>query len=613
MPNQGLEQKEEAFDEERRRRRGRDSKGEPKIEVYSSLKSEQKANVIKRIKIPIIRLEGADVEIKEVKVDKEVPKISEVEVKVDIPVIVLQKPKIELKKVELDCTSPDIMPEKGELNVQLIRLDKPKEVRCLITTFDERLPQVSPPVKQGLRVPIYRVSKPVVRDLISTFDGRIDTQILQRLTTKEKETEIEIQVEEKISEVVSTESEPGGGGDKETPDVVDLIFGISNGRLSSRGPKIVLYKELEKDSTIGSFETLCIRIYREKVGGYPKFKPIKELDEFNIREIEKWMEAHGSLFTIDLDCNKKRVKEWFSQENLREPIRRAIVGDIGFIIFKTRDKELYEHCKKVLEKLEKEVEHPLDVVYLEPRPLSFEEKKELSSLVWGCLNLDQIPSVFVNEKGVERPYGATFDDIFNKYAQREFEERLEKLKESAYSMATKPHESEESYEHKRMKWFVVRYLTKELIRKGVLKPKNPKKPKKYEINEIIKTEEDTKEFLRGKVVADVMDISNSEVYEIETLFAQDRGGKTVEEKIICTIEKYKELTYVKKINIILDNFTVLRHLKTLIDVRENEPKEERERVEFYTLDLENKRLIPLEEVKRRLKNLQAKIKQKGGG
>lgn len=245
-------------------------------------------------------------------------------------------------------------------------------------------------------------------------------------------------------------------------------------------------------------------------------------------------------------------------------------------------------------------------MYVEPRRLSFEEKKELSSLAWGCLNLNSIPSVFMEEKGVERLYGATFDDIFNKHARREFEKRLENLKGSTYSLATKPHEGEESDEHKQMKWFVVKCLTKELIKKGIIKPENPKKPKKYEIDKIIKTEEDTRELLGG-IKADVMDTSSNEVYEVETLFAQDTEGKTVEEKIIYTIEKYKELkelTNVRKINIVMDNLTFLRHLKTLNNIRENEPEEIREKVEFYTLDLERERLVSLKEIRRRLRNLQ---------
>jgi hypothetical protein len=602
----------ELYNEKRIREQKMDQKREKiKIKTYLSSKLKRKDNTHEKIEIPIIKLKKPEIKVKEIKIDKTIPEIEEKEIEIDIPIVVLEKPKIEVKDVKLDYNPPEIPPSKGRnLEIPVIRLNKPKEVRCSISTFDEKLPQILPKIEGVLRVPIYRAPKPVTREIISSFDSRIDTQILQQLTGKEKETRIEIPTEEKTNERVSAENEPSSSGKeiKEIPDIIDLIFGVSSSKLSSKGPKIVLYRELEKDSTIGSFETLCIRIYREKVGGYPRLKPVKELDEFNVMEIEKWMDAHGSLFTIDLDCNKKKVREWFTQNNLREPVRRAIIGDVGFIIFKTRDAELYDHCKKVLERLEKEIEHPLDVIYIEPRQLSFEEKKEFSSLVWGCINLDPIPPIFVEEKGVERPYGATFDDIFNKHAQREFEKRLENLKGSTYSLATKPHEGEESPEHKQMKWFVVKYLTRELIKKGIIKAENPKRPKKYEISEVIKTEEDTKDFLNG-VIADVMDTNSKEVYEVETLFAQDNDGKTVEEKIIYTIEKYEGLADVRKINIIMDNFTFLRHLKTLIDIKDNEPEEIREKVEFYTLDLEKGRLAPLKEIERRLRNLQAKIER----
>ncbi|AGK61750.1 hypothetical protein Asulf_01779 [Archaeoglobus sulfaticallidus PM70-1] len=511
--------------------------------------------------------------LKLIELDRSITSKREIKAELKIPKIeLLNSPKIKLLDLKMDLAFNDRKEELDILVPDSITLD---EASLILKSFDTTVKMA----KDYEEVPT------IEKELVQTSEEHLDFS------------------------AISAENEPSGGSEEikeETPDIVDLVFGVSNSRLSSKGPKIVLYRELEKDSTIGSFETLCIMIYREKTGGYLRFKPIKELDEFNVMEIGKWMEVHGSLFTIDLDCNKKKVREWFTQNNLREPIRRAIIGDVGFIIFKTRDAELYEHCKKVLEKLEKEIEHPLNIMYVEPRRLSFEEKKELSSLVWGCLNLNSIPSVFVEEKGVERPYGATFDDIFNKYARREFEERLEKLEGSAYSMATKPHEGE-SPEHKQMKWFVVKCLTKELIKKGIIKPENPRKPKKYEIDKIIKTEEDTREFLGG-VIADVMDTSSNEVYEVETLFAQDTEGKTVEEKIIYTIEKYKELTNVRKINIIMDNFTFLRHFKTLIDIKENEPEEIREKVEFYTLDLEKEKLVPLKEIKRKLRNIHITIK-----
>ena len=380
------EQKEkEIYEEERRRReREKERREERKKRAKPELKpiAKERTALPERVKIPIVELDKAAIELKEIEVDKEIPEITKEEVKITIPIIELERPSIELKQIELDYTSPDIIPEERRLEIPLIRLEKTKRVTCIVTTFDERPPQVKV-TKRILKIPIYRPSKPVIREIISSFDSRLDAKILQSLIIEEEKEEV---IEEKqTAEVISPAGEPSGGEEEseEVPDIIDFVFGVPNGKISSKGPKIVLYKELEKDSTIGSFETLCIRIYREKEGGDPRIQPIKKLDEFNIKEIEKWVEANKRIVTVDLDNNKEKANKWFCEENLREPLRRAIIGEVGFIIFKTRDEKLYEYCKKVLENLKKEIEHPLDIVYVQPKSLSFEEKKKLSRLVWG--------------------------------------------------------------------------------------------------------------------------------------------------------------------------------------------------------------------------------------
>lgn len=601
--------KEEVYDEERKRREREKEKERTKLKS-SKIEEQVETHKPKKIEIPIVELDEPKIEPKEVKIDKEIPDIKVEEQKISIPIVELEKPVMELKQVKLDKTLPKVEIRESGLEIPLIRLGRSRDARSIITVFDERLPQTRPVIRRTLRVPICKISsKSATREIVSTFDTKVDTQLLWDLIGSEELKEIgkERLLERQKFEgsVKSAEAEPPGGEEEleRIPDVTNFIFSISNSRISSKGPKVILYKELEKDSTIGSFETLCIRIYREKEGGHPKLQPIKKLDEFNIKEIERWVEADKKIVTIDLDKDKEKANKWFCEDNLREPVRRAIIGDIGFIIFKTRDTNLYEYCKKVLENLEEEIEHPLNVLYFEPKPLLFEKKKELSSLTWGNLRLEA-DELAIKSPNFERFVGTgVLDDIFNKLSKRLFEESLEKLKDSAYSNATKPHEGEESMEHKEMKWFVVKYLTEKLIKNGILRTKNPKKPKAFEINNVIKTEEDTEDKLEGKRT-DIMDTHNSEVYEIETLFAEDREGRTPEEKLNYTIDKYKGLSKVKKINIVLDNLTFLRHLKTLHNVKLNKPKEERERVEFYTFDLQNNSLLPFSKVVNKIKQLE---------
>ena len=602
MSSQRLEQKEkEVCDEDRKRKeqeKEHQERGEKtKVKATPHIEERKTAHILRGIKIPIVELEKPSIEAKKVDIGKEIPEIKKEEVKINIPVIELEKPVIKLNRVELDKIIPIIVPPKeSKFGIPLIRLDKQKQVRRVITAFDERLPQIIPPPVTNLRVPVYRASKSVVREILSSFDGRVDAQILQCFMSKEIEEEKikeEILTEEQKIEVALAENEPSGGEGEfeEIPDTVDFVFGASNIKISSRGPKIVLYKELEKDSTIGSFETLCIRIYREKKGGYPKFKPIKELDEFNIREIEKWMDAYGSLFTIDLDGSKDKAKEIFSQKNLREPLRRAIIGDVGFIIFKTRDEELYGYCKKMLGNLKKEIEHPLDDVYIEPKLLSFEIKKELSSLAWGNLKLDGANEFAEKPLNFERFVGTmVFDDIFNKSSKSLFEKQLERLEKEyggIWVFATKQHAGKESSEHLQMKWFIVKLLSAERNLKTLM-----------EIKGEIKTEEEYE-----GIIPDVR-VGNS-VYEIETLFAEDIGGRIPKKKIYDTITKY-ENTSIGEINLVLDNLTFLIHLIELIEVSNilrDWSETHRKTIDFWTFDLQNKQLLSLRDVTKRMKQL----------
>ena len=592
MTHQKVDQKEVYDEEERRRREQEKEKQEEKkkkAKPGSKPIAKEKIALPEKVKIPIVELDELAIELKEIEIDKEIPEITKEEVKITIPIVELEKPAIELKQIELDYTLPDIIPEEKKLEVPLIRLEKAKKVTCIITTFDERLPQVKV-TKRMLKIPIYRPSKPIIREIISSFDSRLDVKILQRLIIEEEKEEV---IEEKqTAEVISPAGEPPGGEEEseEVPDIIDFVFGVPNGKISSKRPKIVLYKELENDSTIGSFETLCIRIYREKEGGDPRIQPIKKLDEFNIKEIEKWMEANKRIVTVDLDHDKEKANKWFCEENLREPLRRAIIGEVGFIIFKTRDEKSYKYCTKVLENLKKEIEHPLDVVYVQPRSLSFEEKKKLSRLVWGNVGLDDLAPILIEEEKVERPYGDTIDDIFNKLSKDLFEKRLEAVEREdggIYVYATNQHEGEESSEHYLMKCFIVKLLSKERKLRDVVK-----------IKEMIKTEEEYE-----GVIPDIR--VNNSVYEVETLFSEDREGKIPKKKIENTITKY-ENTSIREINIVLDNLTFLRHLEDLIEI--NRVLKEWARthgkiIRFYTLDIENGKLLPLGEVIKEIKSL----------
>ena len=253
MPNQKLAQKqrEEIYDEEERRRREREKEKQDekkkKAKPESKSIAKEKTTVPEKVKIPIIELDKPAVELKEIKIDSEIPKITKEEVKIIIPVVELKKPSIELKRIELDCTLPKIIPEERRLEVPLIKLEKPKKVTCIITTFDERPPQVKV-TKKILKIPIYRLSKPVIREIISSFDSRLDAQILN-LIIKRKEKEV---IEEgQTAEVISPAGESSGGGKEEEGeiefDILKHIFGISKNSLFSGNPCLLYTSPSPRD------------------------------------------------------------------------------------------------------------------------------------------------------------------------------------------------------------------------------------------------------------------------------------------------------------------------------------------------------------------------------
>jgi len=371
MPEQKLkEEKKEEYDEERKRReleRKKREKEEKKgVEKVSKVESPAKSIIQKttetKVKVPILKLEKPKIGVKEVKLLKDTPHIEREELEVRVPVIKLSSPVFEEREIKLNKNIPRVEKDKRKVKIPLVKLRKPI-VWDVISEFNSNIfKPPKPPIKKII-IPIYRILRtPMVRE-IGLLDEKIDEKLLEKL---EEEKRIEIQ-KPQVS-AISRGAEPslggGEGAEEEPPDFLKFVFGGDSTKILARGPIIVLYKELEDDSTIGSFETLCIRIFREKKGGEPGYLSIKNLDTHNIREVEKYIKPEGNIVRIDLDSLKKDAKKndrnifkIVSPERLREPLDRFIVGDVSFLIFKTRDEKLYDHCKRVLNHLMKFMEN----------------------------------------------------------------------------------------------------------------------------------------------------------------------------------------------------------------------------------------------------------------
>lgn len=574
-------------------------KEKKKIEKVESTKPIIQKIPETKVKIPVLKLGESKIEIKEVRIPKEIPHIEKEKLEIKIPIVQLTSPTFEEKEIKVDkeILSVESM-EKKRLKIPLVKL-REVCVKSIISGFNSTIPTLRPKLQTRIRVPIYRILKPPLIREVALLDEKIDEKFLEKLEERR------IQVVEPQVSAATRGGEPSLGGgeeiEEESLEIIRFVFGSNSTKILSRGPIVILYKELNDDSTIGSFETLCIRIFREKKSGVPGYFSIKKLDDFNIREIEKYIKPEGYIVRIDLDQLKKdaeikerNIFEIISPEHLRETLSRFIVGDVSFLIFKTRDKKFYDHCKQVLGKLSLSIEHPLKIVEIIPQEMTIEQKKILTELAWGL----SIKGIDTDMKiiGGDRPIGTTFDDIFNKFGKTKHDEYLENLRKEKCALATNQHDGEESDLHLHIKWFIVKLLSWKYRLNTVL-----------EIEENIKTEEQLPEANKKgeSPKPDVWNIRENLVYEIETLFSEDREGKTPQKKIYESIKKY-EGTSIKKIIIILDNLTFLIHMREIYEIKKNIKEWEHKtgkKVEFMTFNLENHKLVSLSKFSKRLRNL----------
>jgi hypothetical protein len=355
---------------------------------------------------------------------------------------------------------------------------------------------------------------------------------------------------------------------EELRDFLELAFGGEGGRIRGRGPKVILFKDVEDDSYINFLEEICLRIYREIEGGKPKAKKLVKLDDLNKLEVEKWINAEGRIITIDLD---RFDLSKISKESLRERLEETYSSGLGFVIFTTKSQKLFEKARGMLQEINFECQGRLNIVFLEARKLPL----ELVRLASGMLDL---PEPVVRIRVGEVPSVFTFDYLINEALFKEdsaFNRALREvmIEEGGLFKSATARVENESDLHYAIKVFVVRCLVEELRKRGLALRS------REEIERVVRTE-----VSEGEAIPDIH-VMGGEVYEVETLFGE---GESADKKLDETIRKYSYSG--ARVNVVMDNFGFLLHLKDLARV-----KRHYENVEFYTLDLKNKRLVSLNE------------------
>ena len=528
---------------------------------------------------------------------------------VSVPIVKLpEQAKEHSLKVEFDCTIPEINRQGSlDLSVPILRL-RPGSITMSKVVLDDHIPLI-PKEDVHFYVPVVSLqqSAPVLHNTWTECASDVQEHWVTTYATLREQTSTDREDMKETPETTSPDSPSGGGAGipEEPPDVMQYLFGIKNDDLSTRRPKIILYKELPEDNTLASFETCCLRVYREQAGGDPRLQlqPISRLDKTIVTYLDRWADPGHHLITLDLDYfGRAEAKKWFEPKNLRDFLRRAIAADYGFIIFKSRIEDLFENCRRLVEeRLASEIGHLLDIHVVKPNSLSIDEKRWISSIFWGnCARIkEELPIVAHFRDGGSRETHISsydLDIVFNKKCRKEYEKEFTSFirgENRLYQIVTKKR-SRESDEHYLMKCYVVRYLSEKYQLKTIV-----------EITEAIQTEKPHDSSSSPEyIITDVFDKNGNGYYEIETLFAGDRNGKELVNHLSETVLKYKlDRNNPARVYVVIDNVAAIRHMSDLLWLEETFRDQQVVPVRFLTFDITSKGLIPIQEVNHMLQKI----------
>jgi len=342
-------------------------------------------------------------------------------------------------------------------------------------------------------------------------------------------------------------------------------------------PVCIVLEKRPNDSYVKALAIICREIYRIFKGGKPEPKYISEgLKD----EIERYLRAGGMIFIVD--DSKSRLLPSFSSTRLADEfwekvnldllldrLHELFSQDYGFIIFHV------SRWGKEFTKILNEKTHA-KVVRIRSPLWSQDVKKEIAKICWG----------FEEGKGV------SFDDIFAN-SENEFNEELDKVRKNRELGIYVKEDKDASFEHEMMKRIVVECLAREL---GATK--------KDDVIELLKNRViDTEcEFSGG--IADVcLNVSKGgrRFIEIETLYGRGKPDP-IERLVKDTIMKYKG--YSQEVEIVfLTGIPALIYARDLLRIRKIIREKYGLNVEFFLVNIKERKLIPLKEALNNLKKL----------
>jgi hypothetical protein len=479
-----------------------------------------------------------------------------IEVEVRMPKLMLQ-PVYEDVRVDLKPRTPKTeVIEVPRVEIKLSETKLSTEIKELM----ERPPKATlEPPRQGTSEPIIRV--PTLRP--PEVSAKVPLKSLEQLPSKEQG-----------SPTKPSKEEPQ---DIEEIPIPPLLQKLSLATQTMNRPVCIILPKRSDDSFIYSVATICREIYRIIKGGKPQPRWIsKRLKD----EIERSLRAEDRIFVVDdskceflPDFSKiHHASEFLEKVNMDmilDRLREFFSQDFGFVIFHVNERWASAFARL----LEERVGAYVKIVYIPLPEWQPHVKVSVSRICWG----------FVEGEG------QTFDEIFARSEGR-FLDELKKASEDVSLTHWVKIDESAGEEHESMKIIVIEILAKEL---GARSKEDVMKMLK---EGVIETECDLGNGRR----ADICVRRNQRFVEIETFYGTGDPIRKLDKE---TLSKYRESGASNVDVILLTGIQALLYAPRLIRLANLYQREYGIKVNFYLVNIEERRLISFKEVFQILKEI----------
>jgi hypothetical protein len=363
----------------------------------------------------------------------------------------------------------------------------------------------------------------------------------------------------------------------------EFLFEILGESIGSYDPLCIVAAKTPDEEYRQTLETLCREQFRQLRGGKPLANLLAEGEEDELENVR----VENRIISYDDDSGeeylnfKSRIEKEGMEvvledgdvdlSKLHNRIDEFFTETLGYLLLFVADEyalTLYEHLTNT-----DSIREPTQLRFLRPRLLPDDVKRELVQLAWGNVPVEST--------------SAKLDRLFQT-AEAEFKESLQP--NDPVVEVTAHNAGEESLLHYWVKCLVVEYL----LKLDGLTPIEDQS--RVELKEKIPTEIQ----LGGgqNPIPDVYHNRSQEVFEVETLYGSHH------KKITKTVDKYEGVN-VKRVNVVLPNLALLRNLSAVLGKTQEKPGEMfRNEVKFWTLNVVERELIPLDQVTNQLADLQ---------